>query len=65
MSGQIMPRLKKYYVKELVPKLRQELGVKNVMQVPSLKKIVINMGLGESVQNPKAIDSGCEMLRMV
>lgn len=65
MSGQTMPRLKKYYVKELVPKLYKELGIKNVMQVPSLKKIVINLGLGEAVQNPKALDSGCDMLRMI
>lgn len=65
MSGQTMPRLKKFYVKELVPKLSTELAIKNAMQVPNLKKIVINMGLGEAVQNPKALDSGCDTLRAI
>lgn len=65
MSGQNIPRLKKFYLKELVPKLKGELGIKNIMQVPSLKKIVINMGLGEAVANPKALDSGCETLRSI
>lgn len=65
MSGQEMPRLKKYYVKELVPKLKSELGIGNVMQVPGLKKIILNMGLGEGVQNPKALESGTESLRAI
>jgi len=65
MSGQNMPRLKKFYAKELVPKLMGELGIKNVMQVPNLTKIVVNMGLGEAVQNPKALDSGCETLKSI
>lgn len=65
MSGQTVPRLKKFYVKELVPKLSAELAIKNAMQVPNLKKIVINMGLGEAVQNPKALDSGCDTLRAI
>lgn len=65
MSGQNVPRLKNFYTKELVPKLKTDLGIKNAMQVPSLKKIVINMGLGEAVQNPKAIDSSCDTLRSI
>lgn len=65
MSGQNMPRLKKFYVKELVPKLMDELGIKNIMRVPNLEKIVVNMGLGEAVQNPKALESGCETLRSI
>lgn len=65
MSGQNVPRLKRFYVKELVPKLKGELGIKNVMQVPVLEKIVVNMGLGEAVQNPKALESGCETLRAI
>ncbi len=65
MSGQNIPRLKKFYAKELVGKLKDELGIKNTMQVPSLKKIVLNMGLGEAVQNPKALESGCEALRSI
>jgi large subunit ribosomal protein L5 len=65
MSGQTMPRLKNFYHKELVPKLKADLGIQNAMQVPNLKKIVINLGLGEAVQNPKAIESGCETLRSI
>jgi large subunit ribosomal protein L5 len=65
MSGQYMPRIKKFFVRELVGKLKEELGLKNVMQVPNLKKIVVNMGLGEAVQNPKALESGCETLRSI
>lgn len=65
MSGQNIPRLKKFYHKELVPKLKGELGIKNVMQVPNLKKIVVNMGLGEAVSNPKALESGCDTLRAI
>lgn len=64
MAGQ-MPRLKNFYIKELVPKLKGELSIKNVMEVPQLKKIVVNMGLGEGVQNPKALESGCETLRAI
>lgn len=65
MTGQNMPRLKNYYIKELVPKLREELSIKNAMQVPGLKKIVLNMGLGEAVQNPKALESGAETLKSI
>lgn len=65
MSGQNAPRLKNFYVKELVPKLKSELGIRNTMQVPVLRKIVVNMGLGEAVQNPKALDSGVETLRSI
>lgn len=65
MSGQNMPRIKKFYLKELVSKLKDELAIKNVMQVPNLKKIVVNMGLGEAVANPKALESGCETLRSI
>lgn len=65
MSGQNVPRLKKYYNKELIPKLKEELGITNIMQVPGLKKIVLNMGLGEAVQNPKALESGVETLKSI
>lgn len=65
MSGQTMPRLKNFYNKELVPKLRNELGIENAMQVPGLDKIVLNMGLGEAVQNPKALESGVDTLTAI
>ncbi len=50
------PRLKNYYAKEVVPALQEEFQYKNAMQVPRLRKIVINMGLGEAVANPKVIE---------
>lgn len=51
-----MSRLKERYVKEVVPELMSKLGYKNVMQVPKLSKIVLNIGLGEAIQNPKALE---------
>jgi large subunit ribosomal protein L5 len=52
-----MARLKELYEKEVVPKMMAEFGYKNRMQVPRLNKIVINMGLGEALQNPKILES--------
>ncbi len=52
-----MSRLKEKYTKEVVPALVEQLGFKNVMQVPRLEKIVINIGLGEAVQNAKVLES--------
>ncbi len=53
-----MARLKELYQQKIVPQLKQELGYQNLMQVPKLAKIVVNMGLGEAVQNPKVLESG-------
>lgn len=52
-----MARLKEKYLNEVVGKLKEKFSYKNIMQVPELEKIVINMGLGEAIQNPKAIDA--------
>ena len=57
-----MMKLKDKYAKEVVPHLTKEFGYSNVMQVPRLEKIVINMGLGEATANAKAIDSGVKDL---
>jgi large subunit ribosomal protein L5 len=57
-----MTRLKQRYVEEVVPALRKEFGYKNVMAVPRLAKIVVNMGLGEATQNAKIIDAGADDL---
>lgn len=51
-----MTRLKEKYQKEAVPKLMELNGYKNIMQVPRLEKIVINMGVGEAVANAKALE---------
>ena len=51
------PRLKEKYQNEIVPALAAKFGYKNIMQVPKLDKIVINMGVGEAKDNPKALES--------
>ncbi|HOJ12932.1 MAG TPA: 50S ribosomal protein L5 [Deltaproteobacteria bacterium] len=60
-----MARLKEYYLKEIVPALRTEYGYKNVHQVPKLVKIVLNMGLGDAVQDIKIIDRAAEELALI
>ncbi|MGH7788269.1 MAG: 50S ribosomal protein L5 [Candidatus Binatia bacterium] len=52
-----MERLKEKYRKDVVPHLFKELGYTNVNQVPRLEKVVLNMGLGEAIQNAKVMDS--------
>ena len=58
----MVPRLKTKYHDEVVPALMKEFGYTNIMQVPRLKKIVLNMGLGEAIQNPKIIDTAAREL---
>jgi large subunit ribosomal protein L5 len=57
-----IPRLQNYYTKEVVPRLMKEFKLENPMEVARLQKITINMGLGEAVANPKAIESAVEHL---
>jgi large subunit ribosomal protein L5 len=56
----MLPRLKERYRQEVVPALMKEFGYGNVMQAPRLEKMVVNVGLGEAIQNPKALDSAAE-----
>jgi large subunit ribosomal protein L5 len=60
-----MANLKKVYNEKYKGLVQKDLGLKNVMQVPRLDKIVINMGLGEALQNGKLIDAGVEQLRAI
>jgi len=53
----MVSRLKERYQKEIMPTLMAEYGYKNVMQVPRLEKIVVNIGLGEAIQNPRALEA--------
>jgi large subunit ribosomal protein L5 len=55
-----MPRLKDLYRDQIVGALQKELGYQNVMQVPRLEKIVVNVGLGEALQNAKALDAAVQ-----
>jgi large subunit ribosomal protein L5 len=52
-----MARLKDLYVKEIAPKLKQELGLANVMEVPRITKITLNMGVGEAVGDKKVLEA--------
>ena len=63
MSGaKTINRLRSKYEGEVVPALRKEFGYTNVMAVPRLVKVVVNMGLGEGTQNAKIVDTGAEEL---
>lgn len=58
-------RLKEKYLNEVVPALMEKFQYKNVMEVPRLEKIVINMGLGEAKDNPKALESAVKELSLI
>lgn len=60
-----MARLKDKYLNEVVPALQQKFNYKNVMEIPKIEKVVINIGLGEAVQNPKALDAALEDLTII
>ena len=60
-----MARLKELYQQKIIAQLKQELQYENIMQVPRLTKIVVNMGLGDAVQNPKILESGVEDLTQI
>lgn len=59
------PRLRAFYYEHVVPALMKRFGYKNIMQVPRLEKIVVNMGVGEAVQNPKALENAVEDLTQI
>jgi large subunit ribosomal protein L5 len=58
-------RLKEKYQKEVIPALTKEFGYKNVMAVPRIAKVVVNMGLGEATSNAKIIDTGADELARI
>ena len=60
-----MAGMKEQYLNECVPQLMKEFGYKNIMEVPKIEKIVLNMGLGEAVQNPKIVDSANNELTLI
>ena len=60
-----MGALREMYLNECVPALREEFGYTNVMEIPQIKKIVLNMGLGEAVQNPKIVEGAANELTMI
>ena len=60
-----MSQLKNYYDNEVIPKLMETFNYKNVMEVPKVEKIVLNMGLGEAIQNIKLLDSAVDELKLI
>lgn len=60
-----MPSFRDFYSNEVAPKLKERMGYTNPMQVPKLDKIVLNMGLGEAINNIKILDSAVEEMRAI
>jgi large subunit ribosomal protein L5 len=60
-----MSRLREKYQKEVIPALTKEFGYKNVMAVPRVEKVVVNMGLGEATSNAKLVDVGADELARI
>ena len=60
-----MSRLKDRYQKDVVGTLRKEFGYANVMAVPRIEKVVVNMGLGEATGNAKIVDAGADELTRI
>ena len=60
-----MEKLREQYEKEVVPALMKKFNYSSVMQVPKLEKIVINMGLGDTKDNPKALDNAMNDLSLI
>ncbi len=61
----IMTRLKEIYLRDVVPQLKSRFGYGNIMEIPRLDKITLNMGLGEAVQNVKILDAAVEELSVI
>ena len=61
----MVPRLKEKYEKEVVPALMEKFGYKNIMEVPKLEKIVINMGVGEAKENQKVLESAVTDMQLI
>lgn len=64
-SKKYVPRLKELYLKEVVPKLMERFGYKNIYEVPRIEKIVINVGVGEGKEDPRAIDSAVKEISLI
>jgi large subunit ribosomal protein L5 len=61
----VLVRLKEKYRKEVAPAMMQKFNYKNVMEIPRLEKVVLNIGLGEAIQNPKALDGAVADLKTI
>ena len=61
----MMSRLKEKYNTEIIPVMTKEFGYRNIMEVPKLEKVILNMGLGEAIHNIKVLDSAVEELALI
>jgi large subunit ribosomal protein L5 len=61
----MVPRLKERYIKEIIPSMKKEFSYMNIMQVPKVQKVVLNVGLGEAIQNIKLLDAVQKELSLV
>src|SRR5215210_1936256 len=64
-NGRVEPRLKERYRREILPALRQEMNYPNPMAVPRVEKVVLNIGIGEAIQNSKALDAASKDLSTI
>ncbi|MER3452300.1 MAG: 50S ribosomal protein L5 [Acidimicrobiia bacterium] len=65
MQAGVRPRLKERYLNEIRPRLKEELGLANIMQVPTFEKIVVNMGVGRATQQPSLLDGAVNDLAVI
>jgi len=61
----MVPRLKKKYKEEIINPIKKEFGYKNIMQVPKIKKIVLNMGMGDAIENKKLLETSVEEMALI
>jgi large subunit ribosomal protein L5 len=64
-AGRTVPRLKQRYLSEIAPALREEFGYANVMQIPGVTKVVVNMGVGEAARDAKLIEGAVRDLTVI
>lgn len=64
-NGSYLPRLRQRYAEDVLPSLQKEFSIQNLMAVPRLEKIVLNIGLGEATQNVKLLDEAAEELTQI
>jgi len=60
-----IPALQSRYREEVIPALREEFGYENIMRVPTINKVVVNIGVGEAIDDPKALDNAVDTLRVI
>lgn len=65
VQEKVVPRLKEKYIREVVPEMMKEFSYQNVMEVPRVEKVVVNMGVGEAAQNIKLLDGAVRDLSLI